>query len=59
MVILYALAAIYVVGFSVAAIYQNVIFLINEGFLAWLFLGELIATFRAIDWPLDVYQALM
>ena len=59
MVVLYGLAVIYVVGFSVAAIYQNVIFLIEEGFLAWVFLGEIIATFRAIDWPLDVYQALM
>jgi len=46
-------------GLLVAAIYENWVYFVEQGFLAWLFFGEIVATFRALDWPLDVYQAWM
>lgn len=53
------LAWVYFMGFGFAAIYENWVYANEHGFLAWIFFGEIVATFRALDWPLDVYQALM
>ena len=57
--ILFVLAWVYFMGLLVAAIYENWVYFVEQGFLAWLFFGEIVATFRALDWPLDVYQAWM
>ena len=46
-------------GFTLVAIYHNWVYFVEQGFLAWLFFGEIVATLRAIDWPLDVYQAFL
>jgi len=34
-------------------------YFLEEGFVAWLLLGWIIPLFRAIDWPLDIYRALV
>lgn len=57
--ILFVLAWIYFLGFTLSAIYHNWVYFVEQGFLAWLFFGEIVATFQAFDWPLDVYQAWM
>ena len=33
------------------AIYFNYIYLMEKGFVAWLFFGEVIATFKGFLWP--------
>ena len=50
---------IYGWGFGIAAIVENFMYLQDEGFMAWLLFGEIVATFRAVIWPLNVYQALV
>ena len=57
--ILFVLAWVYFMGFSAAVVYENWVYANEHGFLAWLFFGEIVATFQALGWPLDVYQALM
>ena len=34
------------------AIYFNYIYLFEKGFVAWLFFGEIIASLKALVWPL-------
>ena len=57
--ILFVFAWVYFMGFTLVAIYHNWVYFVEQGFLAWLFFGEIVATLRAIDWPLDVYQAFL
>ena len=50
---------VYAWGWGIAAIVENYAYLIEEGFMAWLLFGEIIACFRALLWPINVYGALM
>ena len=50
---------IYGWGFGIAALHEEVMYFLEEGFVAWLLFGWIIPLFRAIDWPLDLYRALV
>ena len=46
-------------GFNIAAVYEEMMYFLEEGFVAWMLFGWIIPLFRAIDWPLDLYRALV
>jgi len=50
---------IYAWGFGIAALYEELMYFLEEGFVAWLLFGWIIPLFRALIWPLSVYQALV
>jgi hypothetical protein len=50
--------ALYLWGWGVAAIVENFMYLSEEGFVAWLFFGEIIACFRALLWPVRLGEFL-
>lgn len=50
---------VYLWGWGIAALVENFIYLVDEGFVSWLFFGEIIACARALLWPINVYAALM
>ena len=58
-VILVVTAVIYGWGFAIAVLYEEWMYFIEEGLFSWLFFGWFIPVFRAIDWPLDLYRALV
>jgi len=47
------MAALYIymtiAGF--AALYFNYLYAVENGFIAWVFFGEIIATFKGLLWP--------
>lgn len=43
--------AVYFLGFGVSALYFNWDYARQNGFLPWLFLGEVVATGKALAWP--------
>ena len=47
---------IYFIGWGIAVPYYNYQYANNNGFLKWVFFGEVIATFEAFGWPYDAYQ---
>ena len=49
--ILTALSFIYGLIAAGYAIYFNYIYFMENGFVAWLFFGEVIATFKGFLWP--------
>ncbi len=42
----------YLISIAIFAAYYNYLYAIENGFLAWLFFGEIIASFKALIWPL-------
>ena len=48
--------AIYFGGFGIAALVENFLYLRYEGFWSWLFFGEIVATFKALFWPVTLFQ---
>ena len=46
-------------GWSFAVLYEEWMYFVEEGFMSWLFFGWFVPLFRALFWPLNVYQALV
>ncbi len=53
--ILSMLFVLYGLTAGVFALYFNWQYAQEHGFLAWLFFGEIIATFKGVFWPLFVF----
>jgi len=50
-----AIAVVYGIGLFIATLYFNWRYANEHGFLAWLMFGEIIATFKAIAWPIYLF----
>ena len=49
--ILIAIAIIYGISVDIFGVYFNWLYANENGFLAWLFFGEIIASLKALVWP--------
>ena len=56
--ILIAIAVIYGISVAIFGIYYNWLYANENGFLAWLFFGEIIASLKAVVWPLFEFGIL-
>ena len=56
--ILIAIAIIYGISVAIFGVYYNYLYANENGFLAWLFFGEIIASLKAIVWPLFEFNIL-
>ena len=56
--ILIAIAIIYGISVAIFGVYYNWLYANENGFLAWLFFGEIIASLKAIVWPLFEFNIL-
>tara|TARA_Y200000002_G_scaffold374670_1_gene375766 strand:+ start:425 stop:598 length:174 start_codon:yes stop_codon:yes gene_type:complete len=52
--ILIAIAIIYGISVAIFGVYFNWLYANENGFLAWLFFGEIIASLKALVWPLFI-----
>ena len=53
-----AIAVIYGISVAVFGLYYNWLFVKANGFLAWLFFGETIASLKALVWPLFEFNII-
>ena len=51
------LLALYGLSVMIMATYFNFLYANENGFLAWLFFGEIIATLKGIVWPYFIFIA--
>jgi hypothetical protein len=58
-VVMGVIVPIYLVGWGIASLYEELMFFVEEGFVAWVLFGWVVPLFRALLWPLNVYQALV
>ena len=56
--ILITIAVIYGISVAIFGVYYNWLYANENGFLAWLFFGEIIASFKAVVWPLFEFGIL-
>ena len=49
--ILIAIAIIYGISVAIFGVYFNWLYANENGFFAWLFFGEIIASLKALVWP--------
>ena len=56
--ILITIAIIYGISVAIFGIYYNWLYANENGFLAWLFFGEIIASLKAVVWPLFEFGIL-
>lgn len=49
------LFAIYGISVMIMATYYNWKYAVEHGFVSWLFLGEIVATAKALVWPFFVF----
>ncbi len=56
--ILMAIAIIYGISVAVFALYYNWLYAKTHGFIAWLLFGEIIASFKALIWPLFEFNII-
>ena len=56
--ILMAIAIVYGISVAVFTLYYNWLFAKTNGFIAWLFFGEIIATLKAFVWPLFEFNII-
>ena len=56
--LLMAIAVIYGISVAVFGLYYNWLFAKANGFLAWLFFGEIIASLKALVWPLFEFNII-
>jgi len=50
--LLMAIAVLYGISVAIFGLYYNWLFAKTNGFWAWLFFGEIIASLKALVWPL-------
>jgi hypothetical protein len=48
----------YGISVGVFGLYYNYLYAIENGFLAWLFFGEIIATLKSLVWPLYEFNII-
>ncbi len=56
--ILIAIAIIYGISVAIFGIYYNWLYANEHGFVAWLFFGEIIASLKALVWPLFEFNII-
>tara|TARA_Y100000741_G_C17830314_1_gene386122 strand:- start:289 stop:468 length:180 start_codon:yes stop_codon:yes gene_type:complete len=56
--ILIAIAIIYGISVAIFGVYYNWLYANENGFIAWLFFGEIIASLKAVVWPLFEFDIL-
>ena len=56
--ILMFLLIAYGISVAIFGIYYNWLYANEHGFLAWLFFGEIIASLKAVVWPLFEFDIL-
>lgn len=56
--ILMGLLIAYGISVGVFGLYYNYLYAVENGFLAWLFFGEIIATLKALVWPLFEFNII-
>ena len=49
---------IYAISVGIFGIYYNWLYANEHGFIAWLFFGEIIASLKALVWPLFEFNIL-
>ncbi len=53
-----AILIVYAISVAIFGLYYNWLFAVQNGFWAWLFFGEIIASLKAIVWPLFEFNIL-
>jgi len=48
----------YAISVGLFGMYYNYLYAIENGFIAWLFFGEIIASFKALIWPLFEFKII-
>ena len=48
----------YLISVGLFGAYYNYLYAVENGFLAWLFFGEIIASFKALIWPLFEFKII-
>jgi len=56
--ILMAIAIVYGISVAIFGLYYNWLYAKTHGFLAWLFFGEIIASLKALIWPLFEFNII-
>ena len=49
---------VYLISVGVFGIYYNYLYANEHGFLAWVFFGEIVASLKALVWPLFEFNIL-
>ena len=57
-VLLYIVGIPYMIGVVIFGLYYNYLYAQENGFIAWLFFGEIIATFKSFFWPLIEFNII-
>ncbi len=48
----------YGISVGIFTLYYNYLYAIEHGFLAWVFFGEIVATLKALVWPLFEFNII-
>ena len=56
--ILVTILVIYVISVGIFGLYYNYLYAQEHGFLAWVFFGEIIASLKAVVWPLFEFNII-
>ena len=56
--ILTGLLIVYGISVGIFGLYYNYLYAIEHGFIAWVFFGEIIATLKALVWPLFEFNII-
>ena len=56
--ILMAIAIVYGISVAIFALYYNWLYAKTHGFIAWLLFGEIIASLKALVWPLFEFNII-
>ena len=56
--ILMGILIIYIISVGIFGVYYNWLYANEHGFIAWLFFGEVIASLKALVWPLFEFNIL-
>tara|TARA_B100001989_G_C24280885_1_gene336302 strand:+ start:350 stop:529 length:180 start_codon:yes stop_codon:yes gene_type:complete len=56
--ILIVLGVGYAISVGIFGLYYNYLYAQEHGFWAWLFFGELVASFKALIWPLFEFNII-
>jgi len=49
---------VYGISVGIFGLYYNYLYAVENGFLAWLFFGEIVASFKALIWPLFEFKII-
>ena len=57
-IILYIIGIPYVIGVAIFGLYYNWLYAQQNGFFEWFFFGEIIASLKALIWPLIEFNII-